>query len=371
MRPLVFLSAWQVLAGLFAMQDCVMARAMNHKEPNWVIFEAWSIQFMIWGLLCLGMWYFLRERIQNATPSQLLWQFLPLSIVLSILEELAYVFCFRYQSPGHHHGYWSRVGYNLSEEFVTNVAIFWIAFALFRGIGYYQELRARETLTARLENQLVNARLQALRMQLNPHFLFNALNSVSSLMRVDVEVADEMLERLSSLLRITLEKGDAQKVRLQEEIEITQLYLSIQQLRYGDRVEPSFSIMPQAWDILVPTMVLQPVVENAFVHGVSRSLGKARINIQALVKDGHLQISVQNTCDGLLPAKERKGRERLGLANVKARLELHYGDRQTFSLQGTPPDAVTALFVLPIETEPRLKKEDLVAAYANPSSGSG
>jgi two-component system, LytTR family, sensor kinase len=253
----------------------------------------------------------------------------------------------------------------VAQEFVNNVAIFWIVFAFFRAIGQYEKYRQREMTASRLKVQLTNARLQALRMQLNPHFLFNALNSVSSLMRTDVEIADEMLERLSSLLRITLEQGDEQKIRLREEIEIVQLYVSIQQLRYGERVRHLFQIAPETWDYLVPTMILQPIVENAYVHGVSKSIGQATIDIQTSVKADCLHISIRNTCTELNPAKRGAKREGLGIANVKARLQLHYADLQSFLLQKTAPGDVTALFVLPIETRAYSKEENPIAVYAN------
>jgi hypothetical protein len=159
---------------------------------------------------------------------------LPLSLLVSVLVEASYTAVVRYQHPGQHLTYVARVEHYLSSDLVTDVAIFWLVFALYRGVGYYQRFREREQVASRLEGQLVQARLQALQMQLNPHFLFNTLNSVSSLMRSDPDGADEMLERLSSLLRITLAKGQAQKVPLQEEMDVIQLYVSIQQLRFGD-----------------------------------------------------------------------------------------------------------------------------------------
>ena len=107
-------------------------------------------------------------------------------------------------------------------------------------------------------------------MQLNPHFLFNAMNSISSLMRTDVEAADEMLEQLSSLLRISLERGSVQMIPLREEIDFLEVYLSMQDKRYADRVKRSISVDPELHDALIPAMILQPVVENAYVHGLSK-----------------------------------------------------------------------------------------------------
>jgi two-component system, LytTR family, sensor kinase len=364
MHPLVFLSAWQLLAVPFAVQDYLDERLEGIKFPFWLAMKEQWVHFLLWGVLCLGMWYLLRRHIEEASARRMLLVFLPLSMLVSVIHEALYLLLVPSTMPDKHYTYWQRLEMHLAYGFFSNVVVFWIVFALFRGIGQYRKYRERERVASQLEAQLTNSRLQALRMQLNPHFLFNALNSVSSLMRTDVEVADEMLERLSSLLRITLDQGDAQKIRLQEEIEIVQLYVSIQQLRYGDRVKNVFQIAPEAWDFLVPTMILQPVVENAYVHGVARSIGAATVEIEAAVHSGRLHLSVRNTCANLTPPRRGARKERLGIANVKARLQLHYGDQQTFSFEQAAPGDATAFFVLPIEAA-YLKEEPRSAVYAN------
>jgi LytS/YehU family sensor histidine kinase len=226
-------------------------------------------------------------------------------------------------------------------------------------------------MASRLEAQLVQARLQALQMQLNPHFLFNTLNSVSSLMRSNPDGADEMLERLSSLLRITLAMGQAQKVRLQEEMDVVQLYVSIQQLRFGDRVKHSIQVAPEAWDALVPTMILQPIVENAYVHGISKSLAQGTITIKASIDGDTLYISIRNA--GCVPGsfQEAPRKQGVGIANVKARLQLHYGSRQNFTIQEVAPGDVTAVFQLPLEIDKSPSSDNAESWYAASSSDRG
>ncbi len=158
----------------------------------------------------------------------------------------------------------------LQSDLVESMVIFWGAFFFFRGFGYYQQFREKETVAAQLQAQLANAQIAALRMQLNPHFLFNTMNSISSLMRSDIDAADSMLEQMSSLLRMTLERRDVQLIPLHDEIEFIETYLAMQDRRYTGRVIRTVSVDPELHDALVPAMILQPIVENAFVHGVSK-----------------------------------------------------------------------------------------------------
>ena len=130
--------------------------------------------------------------------------------------------------------YWQRVEWNYRGDLMESMAIFWGAFFFFRGVGYYHQLREKESVAAQLEVQLANAKIAALRMQLNPHFLFNTMNSISSLMRDDPDAADSMLEQLSSLLRMTLERRDVQLIPLHEEIEFAETYLAMQDRRIRD-----------------------------------------------------------------------------------------------------------------------------------------
>jgi two-component system LytT family sensor kinase len=367
MHPLIFLAGWAALGILFGFQELMEMSFDDWKIPLWMPFVSWTIDYLIWGLICLGLWHFLRARIQSATPRQMVLQYLPLSVLVSVLVEASYTAIVRYQHPGQHRTYVARVEHYLSSDLVTDLAIFWLVFALFRAVGYYQRFREREQVASRLEGQLVQARLQALQMQLNPHFLFNTLNSVSSLMRSDPDGADEMLERLSSLLRITLAKGQAQKVPLQEEMDVIQLYVSIQQLRFGDRVRHKIDVSPEAWDALVPTMILQPIVENAYVHGISKSLGPGAITIKASIEGDNLCISVRNT-GSLNDAPEKHG---VGIANVKTRLQLHYGSRQSFTIQEVTPGDVTAIFLLPLEIDKSPSIDHPESLYAASSSDRG
>ena len=264
----------------------------------------------------------------------MLTRVLPLSIATSVVKEMAYVLCFPNLPMNRPHmAYWPRLAFHLNAELISDMVIFWCAFFLFRGIGYYQQFRVQEKTASQLEVELAHAKVLALRMQLNPHFLFNTMNGISSLMRIDIDAADTMLEQLSSLLRITLERGDVQLITLREEMEFVEMYLAMQDQRYAGRVRQTLSINPELHDALVPAMILQPIVENAFVHGLSKLTTPGELLIESRKTGNHLTLRVLNSGVGLSPDFDSPpDGQGIGLSNIKSRLDLHYGSDTTFSM---------------------------------------
>src|SRR6266852_1200393 len=163
------------------------------------------------------------------------------------------------------------------------VLYFWIYWAILGSIlsmQYYRQFRDRELRTSQLETQLALAQLQMLRMQLHPHFLFNTLNAISTLVHKDPEVADQMIARLSDLLRLTLANTGVQEVRLAEELDFLQRYLDIERLRFADRLEVRMEIAPETLDARTPYLILQPLVENAIRHGIAPRAAPGRVEVR-------------------------------------------------------------------------------------------
>ncbi len=176
---------------------------------------------------------------------------------------------------------------------------------------------------ARLEAQMTEARLEALRMELNPHFLFNALNGVSALAgRGESEAAVAMLARLGALLRRTLDETLEPELPLTEEIELLNLYLEVERTRFGPRLATRVEVAPEAAGALVPAFILQPLVENAIRHGVEATRGEARVEVEAYVAGGSLEIAVRDSG----PGPRAGAREGLGMRNTRSRLATLYGD---------------------------------------------
>lgn len=190
--------------------------------------------------------------------------------------------------------------------------------------SYYREVREREAQQARLSTQLAEARLSALRMQLNPHFLFNSLNAITVLVRdQNTRDASRMLELLSGVLRQVLQSERRQQVTLDEELRFIEKYLAIEQVRFSDRLQVKWSIEPEVRDALVPEFILQPLVENAIRHGVAKRDERGVVEVCARRSDSEIVLSVKDDGPGYNP-KLAPG---VGLYNTRARLETLFGDR--------------------------------------------
>lgn len=351
MHPVIFVGSSVALGLLFALQQWTSLRMWSYHVGILLSFEAWGAQYFIWGVLCWLLWRWFGPRIQRAKPAAIIISLVPLSIVISIVEEMIWVLLFpNLPVSSKPMSYWSRFTFQLNGEFIDNLVIFWCAFGLFRGVGYYQKYLEKEDAAAQLEAQLVNAQLSALRMQLNPHFLFNTMNSISSLMRSDIEAADIMLEQLGGLLRIALERGDSQLIPLRDEMDFIEMYLALQDRRFGNRVQQTVTVDPELHDALVPAMILQPIIENAYSHGLSKLDGGGILVIEARRDRDRMKLSVLNSGIGLSsgPNHQSSGKG-VGLANTRSRLKLHYGVDHTFIIRQLGESNVQVIMTLPLQ----------------------
>lgn len=209
--------------------------------------------------------------------------------------------------------------------------IFWGLVGVAHALQFYERAKIRERREAELESLLAQARLQALRMQLNPHFLFNTLNSIASLVHEQPQ-AEEMIEALSDLLRLTLGASDRQEVTLREELHFLHRYLLIEQIRFGERLQLDQHVDLAALDVMVPILILQPLVENAIRHGIETQIAPGRIRIAAERAGESLRLEVSDNGRGPVPASNGKLREGVGLSNTRSRLQELYSGRASLVL---------------------------------------
>ena len=205
--------------------------------------------------------------------------------------------------------------------FVSGVLLYLLAVALHYVLFSFQNTREAETRMQEARVQAREAELKALKAQINPHFLFNSLNSISALATVDGERAREMCLRLSEFLRSTLKLAEEEIIPVEREIELARTYLEVEQVRFGARLRVQQSVAPGCAECTVPSLILQPLVENAVKHGIAGLVDGGEIRLAADCRDGMLRIMVDNDFDPEAPANGRNG---LGLVNVRGRLKTFY-----------------------------------------------
>jgi two-component sensor histidine kinase len=235
--------------------------------------------------------------------------------------------------------------YMLITSLAPNILFYWGIVAAAHGLGYYRSSKEKELRALQLEAKLAQTRLQLLKMQLHPHFLFNTLNTVSELIHEDPETADRMIAGLSDLLREALAAGDSVEVPLRRELDLMRCYLDIQQARFGDRLQVDVDVDEQVMDNLVPHLLLQPVVENAIRHGIGARSSAGRIRISAHADNESLRLVVQDDGVGL---KEPQGRDGIGLGNTRERLQALYGPGGHVRVGDDPRGGVIVTITIPL-----------------------
>ena len=243
--------------------------------------------------------------------------------------------------------YRSDLFFNLPNGFLSYATFMLIS----QGVDYYRRYQREELRASRLQAELAQAQLQALKMQLQPHFLFNTLNSISALLDEDVEAADRMVARLGDFLRLTLENSGAQQIALQEELEFLRGSLEIERVRFHDRLTVRMEIEPETLDARVPNLILQPIVENAIHHGITACATAGRIEIRARRLHETLCLQVKDNGPGLASSLESGGKLRggVGLSNTRARLEHLYGAAHRFELNDAAEGGLQVTLEIPFE----------------------
>lgn len=245
-------------------------------------------------------------------------------------------------------------------NFLPNILIYWSVLSISLLSSYYEQYQNEKLKASQLDAQLSNARLRALQMQLQPHFLFNTLHSISAL-ALDNEIRDavKMINRLSEFLRLTLDRTDMQTVTLEDEIEFTRHYLEIEQIRFQDRLTVDIDIDPQALEAEVPTLILQPLIENAMRHGVDSNSGNSRIRIAAHLRNRQVLMEI---CDDGKDIKKLSGQNSatgLGLKNTRERLSELYGRDYSFTLTRSENEWTIAQIIIPFLLARKLSKGEI------------
>src|ERR1043166_1472783 len=255
-------------------------------------------------------------------------------------------------------GPWTRFFHLAVTRTQSTIPIYWAIVCVTWVVSYYQQLRERERHTLELESRLVQSNLQTLKTQLQPHSLFNTLNAIASLVRRKPDVAEDMIGSLSDFLRITLDTAQQHEVPLRREIEFLDLYLEIQQARFGERLRVQKEIEAAAFDVVVPTLILQPLVENSVRHGIEPRETGGTILLRALRHENSLRLEIRDDGEGLKAGQLTALREGFGLSNTKARLQELYGNAHRFQITPNMDGGLTVAVELPWRVAVPLRTSD-------------
>lgn len=239
---------------------------------------------------------------------------------------------------------------------LVDFLVYWVLVSIRQTMHFYREKNRRELESSRLATELAQSRLQVLKMQLQPHFLFNTLHTIGTLIDEDPAAAEEMLLRLSELLRAFLEDYRGQEIPLGHELELVDLYLGIQRMRFKDRLTTRIHAAPETLDCAVPNLILQPLVENAIQHGIGRNVGEDCIEIDSRIDGDELCLEVRNRNSALERISAGTYRRGIGLSNSRLRLRELYGDAAQIQLTAVAPHGVACRVRLPLR---RLDLDDL------------
>ena len=349
------IAVWAVLGLIYAGPIYMEVRAEGMGHAGWRILLWGILTWLAWAPLTPAIvWLARRFSLLDGAWKKHLLVHLPAFIFISIAHSAAATLITLSLDPFDSMGespktFWPRFLSRVQGSFGSDLLVYGAVIGICYAFDYYRKYREREFLATRLEAQLAQAQLDSLRMQLHPHFLFNTLNSIVGLVRDNKnQAAVSMLVGLSDLLRHTLEHSSRQEVELREEINFIKLYLSIQEMRFSDRLRLEFDIDPATAKALVPNLILQPLTENALRHGIARSAEPGVVGISSAIENDNLRLLVYDNGAGLRDGWQLKGSAGIGLANTAARLQQLYDDNHQFDIRNRDGGGVEVMIVMPL-----------------------
>lgn len=326
-------AGWMLMGVSFSINDYVFRHMLGEYFRKLQTGSFWGL--LLWDLIYWPTWVMLAPLIfwtarrfplgrKSWYPNLLVT--LAAGLVLTLLHRIVYLLIALpiQRAVGEESSFTELLFYNLPLGFMSYCIIL-----LLKRVADYGINQKEEALTSRLEADLTQAKLQVLRMQLQPHFIFNTLSSISALLHEDVGAADRMLARLGDFLRLTT--AEKQVVTLKEELDCARHYLEIEEVRLEDRLQVSYEVAPQTYTAQVPNLILQPLIENAIKHGVRQTVAPVRIVISADLEGERLHLRVKDDGGGWRGGGAFE--EGVGVRNTRSRLASVYGDAAGFDLR--------------------------------------
>ncbi|GAB3425857.1 sensor histidine kinase [Massilia solisilvae] len=350
-RPILLtVAGWILCAAVFATQSHFAAAVRGQSVPWGAAFAAWLVWASGWALLTLPI---LRLAKRVPFERRAFWRVVAVHVpgsVVAVLFNLALYAAAAplVGAPGVGPDWSANFSRLFVMTFLPNLAVYWALVGAVQFLRLRHNIHERERRHLRLEAQLAEAQLLALKSQLQPHFLFNTLNSIAVLIGDDPAAARYMLQLLCGLLRKVLDNDGSREVTLREELDFIASYLAIEQIRFADRLSYHVDAGPDVMQARVPSLVLQPLVENAIRHGVARRARPGRIVISARADNGMLRLAVTDNGAGL----GRDVKWGIGLSNTRARLQQMFGARHAFDIGENPGGGTAVSLAIPLQEGP-------------------
>lgn len=351
-RWILFILGWAGLSLLFA-PEAYISFHLRNQPMSWE--ETLQLTVINSGIALLfipGIVYLTRRfPLERRGWKRALAVHVPACLAFSGLHSVLYaIACYAWNDPGA----------TLYYRFHPNLLTYWAFVGFTQAFDYFRKYQEREREVTRLS-------LEVLKAQMQPHFLFNSLHTISAMMHSDVKRADRMLSRLSSLLRMTLGNIGRQEVRLAEEIAFVEAYLDIERERFGENLRLRIEVAHEALDALVPALFLQPLVENCVRHGFAAPAADGVISIGAARDGERLLLTVADDGRGLAGTPPREG---LGLSNSRMRLQQLYGEEQEFRVEPRESRGVLVTVSIPYRTaQEQAAKEVVSHGHPDPDRG--
>jgi two-component system, LytTR family, sensor kinase len=356
-RAALLFVGWTLVSIIFAGISYAAAIGENNKEFGFVsALRLNLVQFYLWAILSLLVFRFSRRLPIELRPLNVrnLLLYFPALISFAGVHQLIQLAILWSITPRWRQKYPALIdcyrGYFAFGFYIDLIIALLIVIAV-HALLYYQNFRASELAQSSLKTQLAQAQLRALKMQLHPHFLFNTLHSISSLVLEDPPKANSMIARLGDFLRLTVDNSEQQLVTLKEETEFLRCYLDIEQVRFGDRLTVAFELEPQTLSAQVPHLILQPVVENAIQHAIAPRAAQGHINIEAKRLNSLLRVAISDSGPGISSNANSLGKNGVGLSNVRSRLQQIYGPDFRFELMNASDGGLTVVVEIPFQRE--------------------
>lgn len=327
----LFLGFFLVVGFFLGLNNAIYFAYIEKKASLFELVWPEVVEWGIWGVLCPFIILWAKKYPKNSSGWLAKVKFhVPVGLITTLVYGAIYS-CLRYI-------FGLLLGeenlWSISQNFMHRLYYLPIPLILYSSIvgityavGYYQQFKDEALKAAEIQQKLAQAELLVLKKQLHPHFLFNTLHAISTLMHKDIDAADKMIVRLSHLLRATLENTGVQEVTLRQEMEILKIYLEIEQIRFQDRLEVSIEVEPAIYDKKVPNLILQPIVENAIRHGIAQFAKQGKVTVIAQCENGHIELKVSDNGKGMVSTQEADIKEGIGLSNTRMRLRQLYGEK--------------------------------------------